>query len=98
MSKRARRRFSTEFKAETVRLFETSDKTMAAIARDLDVSISAVRSWVKQARIDNGQGQGEITTKEREELTRLRREIRVLKMEREILKKATAFVCHERGA
>jgi transposase len=95
MSKRSRRRFSTEFKAETVRLFETSDKTMAAIARDLDVSISAVRSWVKQARIDNGQGQGEITTKEREELTRLRREIRVLKMEREILKKATAFFAKE---
>ena len=95
MSKKPRRRFSKEFKAETVRLFETSDKTMAAIARDLDVSISAVRSWVKQARIDNGQGQGEMTTDEREELTRLRREKRVLKMEREILKKATAFFAKE---
>ena len=95
MSERSRRRFSTEFKAETVRLFETSDKTMAAIARDLGVSISAVRSWVKQARIDNGQGQGEMTTDEREELTRLRREIRVLKMEREILKNPTAFFTKE---
>ena len=95
MSKKPRRRFSKEFKAETVRLFKTSDKTMAAIARDLDVSISAARSWVKQARIDNGQGQGEMTTDEREELTRLRRENRVLKMEREILKKATAFFAKE---
>jgi len=50
---------------------------------------------VKQARIDNGQGQGEMTTDEREELTRLRRENRVLKMEREILKKATAFFAKE---
>ena len=62
MSKRVRRRFSKEFKAETVRLFETSDKSMTAIARDLDISVSSIRSWVKQARIDAGEGQGQLTT------------------------------------
>jgi transposase len=61
MSKRSRRQFSTGFRAETVRLLETSDKTRTAIARNLDLSISAIRNRVKQARMDNGQRLGEIT-------------------------------------
>jgi transposase-like protein len=57
MSKRSRQWISTEFRTETVRLLEASDKTMAAIARDLDISISETLSWVKPARMDNTPGQ-----------------------------------------
>ncbi len=98
MKRRKRRRFTAEFKAETVRLVEESGKPVSTIARDLDLTETSVRNWVSQARIDAGKGKGELTTQERDELRRLRKENRVLKMEREILKKATAFVCHERGA
>ena len=96
MTKRKRRKFTPEFKAETVRLVRESDKTIAQIARDLDLTESALRSWVEQASIDEGQGStGTLTTSEREELNRLRRENRILQQEREILKKAAAFFAKE---
>ena len=95
MPRKKRRKFSPEFKAETVRLVNESGKTIAQLARDLDLHESSIHKWVKQARIDGGGGNGELTTDEREELRRLRQENRVLKMEREILKKATAFFAKE---
>ena len=94
MGKRTRRRFSAEFKAETVRLVEQSDKTIAEISRDLDISETSIRKWVAQARLDSGKDEG-LTTAERDELKRLRKEVKTLRMEREILKKATAFFAKE---
>ena len=90
--KRTRRSFSDEFKAGAVRLVLEEGKTVAAAARDLDLTESALRNWVEQARADAGRGKpGALTTAEREELSRLRKENRVLQEEREILKKAAAF-------
>jgi len=96
MTKRKRRNFTDEFKTETVRLIRETGKTVGEIARDLDLTETAVRHWVKQAEIDEGRGaHGELTTSEREELQRLRRENKQLQMEREILKKAAAFFAKE---
>jgi transposase len=96
MSKRKRRSFTKEYKAEVVRLIRKSSKSIAAVARDLDLGETAVRRWVEQAEIDSGGGPpGALTTVEREELAQLRKRVKTLEMEREILKKATAFVCHE---
>ena len=98
MERRKRRAFTDEFKAETVRLVLEGGKTVAEVARDLDLTESAVRTWVHQARVDRGQGKpGELTTAEREELQLLRREVKQLRMEREILKKAAAFFAKENG-
>ena len=96
--RRARRAFSDEFKAETVKLVRGSDKSIAAIARELDLTETALRAWVRQAEIDAGRGRaGALTTDEREELARLRRDVKRLQMERDILKKATAFFAKEQG-
>jgi transposase-like protein len=93
---RKRRSFSDEFKAETVRLVRDSGKSVGAIARELDLTETALRRWVQQAEIDAGRGAaGALTTSEREELAAARREIRKLRMERDILKKATAFFAKE---
>ena len=95
--KRARRSFTDEFKASAVRLVLEEGKTVAAAARDLDLTESALRNWVEQARTDAGCGKpGALTTAEREELGRLRKENRILQEEREILKKAAAFFAKER--
>jgi transposase-like protein len=94
--KRRRRAFSDEFKAETVRLVRESGKSIGAIARELDLTETALRRWVRQAEIDAGRGPaGALTTSERDELTQLRRENKRLRMERDILKKATAFFAKE---
>jgi transposase len=98
MAKRKRRAFTPEFKAETVRLVVDGGKAIAEVARDLDLTESALRLWVRQAQVDRGQGKpGELTTAEREELQRLRREVKELRIEREILKKAAAFFARENG-
>ena len=98
MERRIRRKFTDEFKGETVRLVLEGGRTAGAVARDLDLTESAVRNWVRQAQIEAGQGpEGALTKAEREELTRLRRENRRLRQEREILKKATAFFAKESG-
>jgi transposase len=87
-----RRRCSAEYKAEAVRLVETSGKSISAIARELGLGETALRRWVQQAETDAGRGPtGALTTSEREELGHFRRENQRLRMEREILKKATAF-------
>jgi transposase-like protein len=93
--KRNRRKFSVEFKAETVRLVRNSDKTISAIARELDLTETALRRWVQQADIDAGGGAPGALTSEREELVALRRETKRLRMERDLLKKATAFFAKE---
>ena len=96
MAKRKRRAFTEEFKAQTVRVVRESGKCIAVVARELDLTESAIRAWVRQAGIDAGRGPaGSLTTEEREELGRLRREVRTLRMERDILKKATAFFARE---
>ena len=91
-------RYTPEFKAEAVRLVRSAtDKPASQIARELGVSDNALRSWVKQAQIDHGEREG-LTTEEREELRRLRKENKVLRQEREILKKATVFFAREDGS
>jgi len=96
MAKKKRRAFTPEFKAETVRLCRVGNRSIGQVARDLDLTETAVRKWVSRAEIDAGNGPpGALTTAEREELTRLRRENKRLLMEREILKKAAAFFAKE---
>ena len=82
MAKRKRRAFTKEFKAETVRLVRDSGKSVGAIARELDLTETALREWVRQAEVDAGRGRpGALTTDERAELAQLRREVRTLRME-----------------
>ena len=96
MKKRKRRSFTREFKREAVRLCEVGDRNIAQVAKDLDFGETALREWVKRAAVDAGKGPvGALTTEEREELTRLRRENKRLQKEREILKKAAAFFAKE---
>lgn len=93
---RKRRTFTAEFKTEAVRLCKIGDRTIKQVAEDLDLTETALRDWVKRADIDAGEGPpGALTTAERDELTRLRRENKRLQMEREILKKAAAFFAKE---
>ena len=95
MAKRKRRKFTDEQKADAVRLVRQVG-SVPQVARDLDLTETALRSWVKQADIDDGHGvEGALTTEEMEELRRLRRENRTLKMERDFLKKAAAFFAKE---
>ena len=84
------------FRAEAVALVRTSGKSVPVVARELGVSEQALRDWVKRDDVEHGQGPpGALTRAEREELTRLRRQVRVLEQEREILKKAAAFFAKE---
>ena len=91
LGRRARRRFSEEFKAGAVRLVLDEGKTIGAVARELDLTASALAVWVRQAQADRNKGKTGLTSAEREELARLRKENRELRLEREILKKAAAF-------
>ena len=96
MAKRKRRSFTDEYKAGVVELIRKSGKSIGAVARELDLTETAVRAWVQQAEVDAGRGPtGALTTAEREELAQLRKRIKTLEMEREILKKATAFFAKE---
>jgi transposase len=95
--RRPRRRFDEEFKAQAVRLVLDEGKSVGSVARDLDLTETALREWVNRARADRTKGKTGLTTAEREELARLRRENRILQEEREILKKAAAFFAkHQR--
>ena len=96
MAKKKRREYTKEFKADAVRLVKKGGKSANQVARDLDLTPSALRYWIKRAEINSDEGtEGALNKAEKEELRRLRREVKQLTMEREILKKATAFVCHE---
>ena len=90
-ARRSRRSFTEDFKTSAVRLVLDEGKTVAAAARDLGLTESSLRKWVEQARADRTKGKTGLTTAEREELGRLRKENRELRTEREILKKAAAF-------
>jgi transposase len=86
--------YPPEFRAEAVRLARSSGRPLSEIARDLGCSLESLRHWVKQTKVDVGEVEG-LTSDEREELRRLRRENRILREEREILKKAAAFFARE---
>jgi transposase-like protein len=92
MGRRKRRSFTPEFKAEIVRVIRTSGKSIDQVAKEYDLTESAVRNWDKRARIDEKKDpNGPLTTEERAELTRLRREMKTVTMERDFLRKAAAF-------
>ena len=93
-AKRPRRSFTKEFKAEVVELVRQPGNSAASVARDLDLTETAVRAWVKQADIDDGDREG-LTSVQLAELAQLRKENRVLREERDILKRATAFFARE---
>ncbi len=96
MTKRTRRTFTKEYKAEVVTLIRQGSKSIGAVCGDLGLPETAVRRWVKQSDVDLGDGPaGALTTVEREELSELRKRVKTLEMEREILKKATAFFAKE---
>jgi len=93
-TKRPRRSFTKEFKTEVVELVRQPGNSVASVARDLDLTETAVRAWVKQADIDKGGREG-LTSVQLAELARLRQENRVLREERDILKRATVFFARE---
>lgn len=96
MGKRKRRQFTAQQKAQAVELVRSSGRTVTEVARDLDLTPSALGSWVNQAKVDVGKGSsGALTTAEREELGRLRRDAKRLEQENAFLKKASAFFARE---
>ena len=92
--RRARRAFAPEFKADAVRLVK-GGKTVGQVARELELTETALREWVRRAEADAGQRQDVLTTEERQEFARLRRENKQLRQEREILKAAATFFAKE---
>jgi transposase len=86
-TKRTRRNFTEDYKAGAVRLVLDEGRTVAAAASDLGLTESSLRNWVEHARADRTNGKTGLTTAEREELARLRKELRIVQEEREILKK-----------
>jgi len=92
-TKRARRSFTGEFKAEAVKLVRASGKTVGEVAKDLDLTETALREWVRRAQeVPSG---ALVDPDERAELKRLREEVRVLRMERDFAKKAAVFFAKE---
>jgi transposase-like protein len=92
--RRARRAFTAQEKADAVRMVKAG-KTAAQVARELDLTLTSLQAWVKQADADAGRRTDILTTEEREELARLRRENKRLQMERDILKAAATFFAKE---
>jgi len=91
-----RRSFGKEFKLEAVKLVKTGGLSVSAAAQDLGICETSLRRWVHQYEVDHGEGpEGAMTSQEKEELSRLRRDNRRLRVEREILKKATAFFARQ---
>jgi transposase len=93
MSKRARRQYTDEYKDEAVKLVRASGRSIAQVARDLDLTDSALRDWVERA--DAQSGPTALPSAEHLELLQLRKEVRVLRMERDLLKKFAAFFAKE---
>jgi len=93
---RKKPRYTVEFKAEAVRLYHASGKSLTAAAQDIGIAKTTLTAWAKQAEIDAGRGpRGALTTEEHEELIRLRRENRKITLERDFLKKVSAFFAKE---
>ncbi len=95
MPRRYTNPYPPEFRTEAVRLVREGSRPIGLVAKDLGVSDESIRHWVKQADLDDGRRSDGLTTEERHELVRLRRENRILREEREILKKAAAFFATE---
>ncbi len=95
MAKRKRRKFDREYKAEVVRLVQAAapkGKSIGDVAKELDLTETSVRNWVKQAGVDARRDpNGPLTSEERAELARLRRELKTVTMERDFLRKAASF-------
>ncbi len=95
MAKRKRRSFTAEFKADAVKLVQ-GGRGVPEVARQLDLTATALREWVRRAEVDAGKGPpGALTTAERDELSKLRREVKRLQTERDILKAAATFFAKE---
>ncbi len=94
---RRRRFFPPEYKAEVVQLIRSTGKTVGQVARELDLTQTAVREWVKRADLDAGRRTDGLTSSERDELRRLRRQVGELEEEREILRKAAVFFASMRA-
>ena len=90
---RKQHRYPDQFKREAVELVRVSDRPVGQIAKELGVSDQSLRNWI--AQVDASRGKSELTSDEREELKALRKEIKTLRMEREILKKAATFFAQE---
>lgn len=96
MARRKRRKFTAQFKADAVRLVTTGAKTIAEVTEEFDLTETSLREWVRQAEADAGKGPPDaLTTAERAELIELRKKLKRAEMERDILKKATAFFAKE---
>jgi len=94
MQKLTRRTYTETFRAEAVTLVQSSNEGVAAVARSLGVDVTTLRTWLHRAQQPSSDSET-LTPSEKKELAQLRREVSVLKMEREILKKATAFFAKE---
>lgn len=90
--KRKRRAFTAEYKAEVVALCEETGRSPESVGKDLGISASVIRGWVRSAKKDKGEG---LSVSEKEELKALKKEIRQLRQERDLLRKATAFFVKE---
>src|ERR1044071_1804201 len=98
MARRKRRKFKPEFKAEAVRLARVGDRSIEQVATDLDLTESSLRNWVRQAAVDAGEAPSAadaITSAEKAELSELRREVKRLRQERDILKAAATYFAKE---
>lgn len=95
---KSRSRYTAEFKAEAIRLVESTGKSMAEVERDLGLPRSVLSFWMRQARADAGKGPpGALTSDEKSELSRLRKQVRDLELERALLKKWVAYCAKENG-
>lgn len=88
--------YPPEFKREAVELYRSSEKSIPKMAEDLGIASESMRRWIRQHEVDEDEREG-LTTDEREELSRLRRENKILRQEREFLKKAAVFFAREEG-